>query len=118
MKLYAILPIILMIFAGSAAGQSSTNLKGFGISGGGGGPTSIVAGSDGAADIPDPRDLDDDGIYNEASDQVTCSSGTCTFESSSGQIWRYNSTTSEWKCTTCEQLIVPTISRNIAGSAA
>ena len=79
-------------------------------SGGGGGAFAgtadyLVAGEDGVADAADPRDGDGNGTYDDA---IACNAtfGACLFQSSTGNVWTYDQTNTEWTCATCRRRII------------
>jgi len=90
-------------------------------SGGGGGAFAgtadyLVAGEDGVADAADPRDGDGLGDYD---DPIACNAtfGACLFQSSTGNVWTYDQTNTEWTCATCQRFVVQPLSRYWDGSA-
>lgn len=79
----------------------------------GGGVSNFVAGVSGIADVADPRDTDGDGTYDNT---VACTS-SCTFESSTGNLWYYDTTTTAWKCQTCRVIEPYPFNSKFAGSS-
>jgi len=80
------------------------------VSSGGGGAFAgtadyLVAGEDGVADAADPRDGDGNGTYDDA---IACNAtfGACLFQSSTGNVWTYDQTNTEWTCATCRRRII------------
>ncbi len=109
MKYLVLVLFVSLIFHASGAGAGE-ELWGTSV-----GVIAYVAGEAGIADIPDPRDLDNNGVYNEASDTVTCGS-RCSFESSTGNKWVHDSTTSTWRCVTCRAFYPPMFNAKVSAT--
>jgi hypothetical protein len=98
--------------AGATFSVVQTDTDAVHVIGTGSGIVNLIAGIDAIDDVPDPRDTDEDGTFASA---VPCS-GTCRFQSSTGNFWTYNATMADWWCDTCRRITPATWNVTVTGS--